>query len=205
MSQYRAYFTPNMVDPSGTNPVVVYYAIRIGIAAAVAVATVSWAQPATELSDSWGVTDLGELPNASFSAWATGKGDDKKDCPVRNNEYHELYNQEYSNYWPVNNYRSLRIGLQVDYSHGDLTARFNISSSGANQSVGYQVLGAVLQATRKKYKCECFEFMPCVSGSITVRETVDQPWPMSNVDEARTISFGPICADGTPGSLFSAD
>ena len=188
----------NLTDPTGeVAPQAIYWGIRIGLAVTSTLATLSWANSGSKDFDSvLGRTDLGELPNTSFDGSPGGESSNKRPCP-KGSGGKSVFGEGYYRYYPWNSRRRLLISLDWDYSGGSIQGRFRILAQGTAPSVGFRVQGITISVSEKEYHCECLKYVPCFTGTIQIRTVLDQPWPINNVDESKTIKWGPICADGT--------
>ena len=188
-------------DPFGTTSAslpIIYWSLRIGALIAGTVATISWAHPNADASfeEIKGTTDRGEANRTVFSGDPIGCGRKKRKCPAGKDSF-RVCKIGFKRLWPWGSHRQIVINVSWRYAGGSLSGSLNTAgTSGTAPGVGYRVIGITLSASKTEHHCECHKYLPCVSGEVTIRVIVDQPWPSDNVDTDVTCSFY-VCADGT--------
>lgn len=102
---------------------------------------------------------------------------------------------------PWDNTRNFKINLIYSYSNAGATVRFDYSTSGTMPSVGMAVVGISIQITEKPSECDCYEYTPCINGTIQIRTSVDIPFIFNNRDYTIPVRFK-VCGDGEVATGF---
>ena len=190
---------PNLfIDPFGETPIAVYYwVLRIGALVATTTATLSWVPNSdATFAEIQGTTDVGPVNQTSFEGSPTGKSNRAVACPSGSSR-DMFVGFLWSRWWPWGQERRIKIHVNWRYSGGTLAGTLDTAGTGGtNPAAGFRVIGVSLSASRKVCECECHKYVPCVSGSVTVRTVYDQPFPMRNIDEHFMGTFT-VCADGS--------
>jgi RHS repeat-associated protein len=195
-SLYAAYFVPNYTDPSGENLQLAYYSIMIGIAAFGAVG--NWVSPSTSSAAGslYGITDPGKISETSFKAGPGGVSLKKDKCP-QGNKIGLIAHVRWSRPFDWLGYRELKVFVNWSWSGGTISGRLSFSQdTNGDARDGIHVVGININITEKKFECECISIIPCVEGTVEIREVVNQPWPSNNIDRTTPYDFR-VCADGT--------
>jgi hypothetical protein len=189
-------------DPFGSaaiNPTVVWWSLKIATYAATTWMAVDWTtKTPSSLSDIVGKTLTDPVDSTSFSADPSGKGSGPA-CPSGGPIRKALIDitaTRWFYFWP-NRSRRIKINLEWEYIDGSIVGSLDSDGSSGNAArAGFKVMGVSLEASRKQYECDCFKYVPCVNGSVTVRVAIDQPFPTSDVFQNYTAKFK-VCGDGS--------
>ncbi len=190
----------NYVDRLGLSQAhLAYYAVRIGIAAFAAVGVWS-VRDASEWKDLLGKSDPGKIQETTAQARAKRERTTLlQPCPsVSSERTTTLVDRGYARRWPWDNSRNIKIDIKWSYSKAEINLRFNWTASGTMPSAGFQVTGISVQIEEKEFQCHCFNYVPCIKGTVHVREVVDTVWfvNLNNIDKTVPYNFK-VCADGT--------
>lgn len=185
-------------DPLGENPVAIWWMLRIGLAGATTVPYLEWSDTSASFDEIVGNTDTEPVDSTSFSA-DPSEVDSGPECPSQPERTITLVDLKFTRHWPVNPERRIKINLTWRVRSGSISGHLDSDGTrGAAPGAGFKVIGVTLAASRVNSPCECYKYLPCIDGSVTVRAVDDALWPFSNVDENHTARFS-VCADLTYG------
>ena len=196
MGLYNGYFAARFaLDPSGASLQLAYYAIQIGISAFAAYGAYSVVRGTTNFGSLLGHTDPGPLGSTTFKAGAGGESTSKEPCDSGSSTT-QIYGKRWTNGLIFIAHRELVVFAHFTWAGGNISGRLDYSASGSASRAGFKVMSIVISITEKIGNCECKKFIPCIEGTVHIRDVYDQPWPRTNVDRTTPARFK-MCADGT--------
>jgi hypothetical protein len=192
-----------LVDPSGENPAVAYWVLRIGALVTTTAATLSWLPSSDPTFDELkGKTVTDPVDSTSFEASAKEVGGSKDKCSSGSDRNAFVY-WRWKRRWPWGSERRIKINVSWAWGAGNVSGSLDSAGTGGtNPQAGFKVVGVTLSVDYTNDECECLKKLPCVNGKVTVRTVYDQPWPIDNIDERWSGMFR-VCANGT--SSFGSD